>query len=181
MRVKISGVNLPNLKNINIQEVEFLDKYDEGLPKIYFKCHKRYEELFFGKLIIFHDSKGRELFRSSLIRAEFRYYESDSRENKVKFSANAIELEELGLVSKPYLRKILRQCCNAKVASLPKKEEPPLRRDLKSWSANLRFMDIVKSRLRKAPIYKYKRIFRYICNKICPKLLITKQESNAPT
>jgi len=79
MRVKISVNDSQNLKNINIQDVEFLDKYDEGLPKIYFKIHKKYEYLFRNETVIFHDRKGRELFRSRELRLEFRYYESDLR------------------------------------------------------------------------------------------------------
>lgn len=185
MRIKISVNNSQNLKNINIQDVEFLDKYDEGLPKIYFKCPKKFEDSFIGKTVIFHDRKGRELFRSPGIRLEFRYYESDfgpnARQNKVEFSANFIEFENLGLLSKPYLRKILRKCCNAKVAAPPTKKSPPKMRDIKKWRENLRFMDIVKSKIFKAVLYRIMRTFRYICKQICPNFITIPTRSTAPT
>jgi len=184
MRLKVSVINSRDLKDINIQDVEFLDKYDEGLPKIYFKCDKKYEYLFRDQALIFHDKKGKELFRSSKPRMEFRYYESDfgpkPRQNKVKFSASSIEFEKFGLLSKSYLRKILRECCNAKVADPPKISAPE-RGTLQKWYEYLRFMDIVKSRKFKAVLYKYNRVFRYIYKQIRPKFITNKPISNAPT
>ena len=184
MRLKVSVINSRDLKDINIQYVEFLDKYDEGLPKIYFKCDKKYEYLFRDQALIFHDKKGRELFRSSKPRMEFRYYESDfgpkPKQNKVKFSASSIEFGKLGLLSKCYLRKILRKCCNAKVASPPKVTTHEIG-TLQKWYEYLRFMDIVKSRKFKAVLYKYNQVFRYIYKQICPKFLVFQPNSTAPT
>ena len=37
MRVKISVKDHQNLQNINIQDLELLDEFNEGLPKAYFK------------------------------------------------------------------------------------------------------------------------------------------------
>jgi len=184
MRLKVSVINSRDLKDINIQDIEFLDKYDEGLPKIYFKCDKKYEYLFRDQPLIFHDKKSRELFRSSKPSLEFRYYESDfgqkPRQNKVKFSASSIEFEKFGLLSKSYLRKILRKCCNAKVSDPPKVPAHE-RGTLQKWYEYLRFMDIVKSRKFKAVLYKYNRVFRYIYKQIHPKFLASQSISNAPT
>jgi hypothetical protein len=181
MRIKISKLNDKYFKAINIKDVEFLDKNDEGLLVFYFKCHDRYENyLLHGAPLRFQDSKGKELFRSCKLEIYFRYRESDSRQNITKFEVKAIEFEKLGLVSKHYLRNILRQCCNAKVY-VPPPKEPPLRGTLKDYYLHLRFMDIVKSRLRKAPIYKYERIFRYIFKQIHRLFVINTTDSTAPT
>ena len=180
MRVKVSIVNSLINKDINIQDVEFLSKYDDGLPQIYFKCDRKYEGVFrYSNMAIFHDKNGKEFFRSSKFRLEFRYYESDSKKNKVKFSVNALEFEELGLISKPYLRKILGKSCNAKVAE-PYEEDPPRKFTKKEINRNRKYMDIIKSKLRKAPIYKYTRIFRYIYKQICRKFVALEIESCAP-
>ena len=37
MRIKVSVKDHQNLQNINIQDLELLDEFNEGLPKVYFK------------------------------------------------------------------------------------------------------------------------------------------------
>ena len=181
MRIKISVKDHQNLQDINIQDLELLDEFNEGLPKVYFKCHKKYEKLFRAKDVIFHDKNGKEFFRSSDLKLEFRYYESDLKLNKVKFSANAIELENLGLLSKTYLRKRLRKSCNAKLAILFSEKTTKVNEIKYWWLQGNRFIDPIRSRMKKCELYKNILIFRYIFKNICQKLITNTLESRAPT
>jgi len=192
MRIKISVIDSKDLDNINIQDVTFLNRCDGGLPKLYFNCHKKFEYLFKNKTVIFHDKNGREFFRSSQIKPVFRYYESDLRLNKVEFSVNAIEFKRYGLLSKTYLRKILRGCCNAKVAPLEDPTETydePKKFSKKEIRRIVRSMYLQKSRTFKSKFYlsivdKFKRIMRIfapIYNQLCQKFIANKIDSTAPT
>jgi len=192
MRIKISVIDSKDLDNINIQDVTFLNRYDGGLPKIYFNCHKKFEYLFKNKTVVFHDKKGREFFRSSQIKPVFRYYESDLRLNKVEFSVNAIEFKKYGLLSKTYLRKILRGCCNANVAPIEDSHETydePKKFSKEEVRRLVRSMYLQKSRTFKSIFYlliadKFKRIMRTFgttYNQSCQKFIANKINSTAPT
>lgn len=178
MRIKLF---IPShFKRINIQNIE-ISYESRGLPRIYFKCNKKYEELLANELVIFSDNRGRELFRSRRLYLHFRYYESDSREPKVKFEVRGIEVERFGLASKEYVTKILRRACNGIVIEPP----PPLpfrKPRLSRYGIGvLRYFEKVIAFRYRPIMYRFLLKFRYIFKKIIGKFLTYSLESNAPT
>ena len=188
MRIKVSVLGSRIIQNINIQNIEFNNKIEGGLPKIYFKCDRKFEYEFEKETLIFNDKHGKELFRSSNAKLDYRYYEEGRfGKNKVKFVVDSIELEKLGAVSKHYMSKILKKSCNAKVLERPKPRPlTPLERIRLVFPNAMghgvqRFMDVANAKRKYAKIYRYSKIFRYIFNEIHPKFMAYKITSTAPT
>ena len=188
MRIKISIKGSRKLRNINIQNIEFNNKVEGGLPQIYFKCDRKFEYEFEKETLIFHDKHGKELFRSSKVMLDYRYYEDDRfKQNKVKFVMSSIEFEQYGAVSKHYMSKILKKSCNAKVLEKPKPRPlTPLEKIRLVFPRAMghgvqRFMDVVNAKRKYAKLYRYLKVFRYIFNAISPKILAYKITSTAPT
>ena len=126
MRIKVSIKNSREHRNINVQSIELRNVCPGALPIIYFKCHRKYEEILDNEHLIFHNTKEKELFRSENVRLDFRHYEGDFRENKVKFSAKLLKIEDLGYVSQHFMEKIVRQSCNRlKPRSRPEPQPGP--------------------------------------------------------
>ena len=187
MRIKLSIDNNYMYRNINIQNIEFKYKYGSNESVIYFKCHKKYEHVFNGVNVIFHDKNGKELFRSRRVRADFRYYEFDKymREDKVRFLVEDIEFEDLGYVSREYLIKIFKRSCNARIARETKVPTDVVSDDFERVMRHLRNLRIYNKQTQIQNKYriffpKFGKINATKVIKYCIKFITKDIESKAP-
>lgn len=175
MRIKISVDHSTTYKNINIQNIVF--KHKESLPTIYFKCHKRFENIFTKETIIFHNHKGQEIFRSNNLKVDYRYYEDDrSKEKKVRVVVRDIEFENYGKVSNYYLQKTLKKACNAKIIKTQQN------RKSKYGTGVMRYVEKIKAMKYKSSIYKnHEERIRYVVKQVIEKIYKMQILSTAPT
>jgi hypothetical protein len=184
MRIKVSIENSREYRHINIQSVEYREKTcKDPFPVIYFKCHSKYEHIFRNETVIFHDKNNKEMFRSKDVRLSYRYYESDTREKKVKLQVQNIEFEDLGRLSAEYLMKVLKRSCNAKVIPMYK---PPQKERITYQKGVGRYMDVVFAQKGQCEYYKdYKwtsRIYMLLYTQVIhPITIIYEIISRAPT
>ena len=179
MRIKLF---IPSqFKQINIKNLEISCESSKGLPRVYFKCHKKFEHILANELIIFRDNHRRELFRSNRVFLDFRCYEGDLHEPCVRFEVRNIEIEKFGLASKAFVTKILRRACNGIVIEPP--PPPPFRKPkLSKYGIGvLRYFEKVIAFRRRAIMYRVLLKFRYVFKNIIANFLIYLMESKAPT
>ena len=189
MRIKVSILNNRNLRDINVQKIKLSNKFGENQPRIYFKCHKKYETLLKWGVLVFHDKKGKELFRSSNVRVDFRYYELDpwNRQEKVRFVADLIEFEDMGPVSSHYLLKILKGACNSKLSKISEKtNENNNNDDYERIMKLLRKVGFERIRMKVLMKFmlifpKYGLLIEHIFRQVFHKSIKNAMESRAPT
>ncbi len=179
MRIKISIANSKLYNNINIQNIVFKYKEKESSSMFYFKCNKKFENLFSKETIIFHNSRGKEIFRSSNVRLDYKYYEDDTKEKKVRFLVADIEFENYGQVSNYYMLKVLKTACNAQTILIQKHVN---HRAPKYGTGVMRYVEQIKNMKYKSIMYKkFIKKMRYIFIKIVEQIYKTVLQSTAPT
>jgi hypothetical protein len=134
----------------------------------------KYEDTINKTSIIFTNSKGKELFRSSNVKISYRYYETDTREKKVRFDVKDISYSNYGYISHHYMKKVL-----SLKEKIPVKEEIPTKY---TYYTN-RYLDIVRAKRYYSIIYRYRRVSVHsiIYKEILPYYVVYDIEDRAPT
>ena len=97
-------------KTINIQKIRMTKGIN--IPRVYFKCHEKYQFDINNEKVIFVDCHGKELFSCDRARLYFRDYEADDHIPKVTFEIILPQFEKYGNTSNEYIEKLLNNACN---------------------------------------------------------------------
>ena len=121
-----------------------------NVPRIYFKCHEKYQSDISNEEVIFVDCRGRELFSCGRALLYFRDYEADDHIPKVTFEIILPQFEKYGNASNEYIEKLLNNACNTINGPYrkPKKilfEEEP--KKLKIKTDNRRNLELMRNNI----------------------------------
>ena len=152
-------------------------------PVISFRVDKKYELDLANYAVIFTDQKGKEVFRTSRLKLQYRYYEEGEHGRKeVKFETEPLEFEDYGEVAIPFARKVFKTISNKKKPAPPKPEPIKPSTSLYRYPVWLmRTMEKIMAERRQAQYARFIERKRFISKNIQPIALSYEIISRAPT